>query len=76
MLLEDWLWFNDARGMTLEEHGFREWFEKELANAWDGGAYAVDTQYEHIFNGHPVAEGEMCDVCEMLSKNPYRKEQA
>ena len=51
---------------------FDRWLNLIKAEAWDEGAAAVDTQYEHIFNGHPVPEGEMCDVCEALGKNPYR----
>lgn len=48
-----------------------ELIRKEREEAWSEGVNASDTQYEHIFNGHPVPEGEMCGECEMLSKNPY-----
>ena len=40
MNLKDWLEWTDARGATLEEHGFREWFRSELADAWDDGMYS------------------------------------
>lgn len=41
------------------------------AKAWDEGQAAEELAWEHAFNGHPVPEGEACDVCKVV--NPYRK---
>lgn len=51
-----------------------ELIRKEREEAWSEGRNSADVEYEHIFNGHPVPEGEMCEECEELGRNPYRKE--
>jgi len=42
------------------------------AAAWDQGQRAEETAWKHVFDGHPVPEGEMCGQCEV--RNPYRTE--
>lgn len=50
-----------------------ELIRKEREEAWDEGRNSTDSEYEHLFNGHPVPEGEMCGECEQWAQNPYRR---
>lgn len=44
-----------------------------LAEAWEEGFEASETRWRHVYDGHPVPEGEMCHECS--AKNPYRQGQ-
>ncbi len=50
--------------------------DEELAaikrDAWEDGKRAESTAWRHVFDGHPVPEGEPCDECG--GRNPYRAE--
>ena len=64
----------DSRGWGAVEKLVKERIQEAKAEAWDEGQRSVDLEYEHIFKGHPVPEGEMCEECCEIRKNPYRKE--
>lgn len=64
-----------ARGMSLEEAGFDLWLAETIRaakeEAWQEGQRAESLAWEHIWDGHPVPEGEICDECKV--ENPYGK---
>lgn len=39
------------------------------AAAWDEGHDAAQIDWKHVYDGHPVGPGEMCDQCGR--PNPY-----
>jgi len=55
---------------------FRRWLaehDRQVAEkAWDEGKRAEELGWTHVYSGHPVPEGDMCDECEVV--NPYRQE--
>lgn len=67
-------------GLTTSERNerFDRWLaevRRETAEkAWDEGRKAEALSWKHVFDGHPVAEGEMCGECKVV--NPYRKGQS
>lgn len=52
---------------------FDRWLEQVKAEAWDEGYSASETTWKHIYDGHPVPEGEMCPECS--TGNPYRQKE-
>lgn len=67
-----------TEGFPDLEEAFDRWLSKlvrmERKEAWVEGRNSADTEYEHIFKGHPVPEGEMCEECAEVSRNPYQAE--
>ena len=51
---------------------FDRWLASVKAEAWEQGRRAEEKAWIHVFDGHPVEEGDMCDQCS--TDNPYREE--
>lgn len=73
-VLHEVLWSRIDEAKPKYRRAFEAWLSGVKAEAWDEGKRSADLEYEHIFNGHPVPEGEMCDECLEAMKNPYREE--
>ena len=58
----------------IKPEAFDRWLEQVKAEAWDEGHSASETSWEHIYDGHPVPEGEMCPECSV--GNPYKETEA
>ena len=52
---------------------FDRWLAGVKADAWDEGKRAEEIGWTHVYDGHPVREGETCDEC--IVSNPYRSKE-